>query len=77
MPHDIIRAEMGAAPIIIKALFQSVISIQQFWEIPKQRYSTSKQIAEHGDIHCWYAETQQWFKLHGISINALHSNRSC
>ena len=31
----------------------------------------SKQLAEHGDIHCWYAETQQWFKARAININAL------
>ena len=33
-------------------------------------FMSSKQLAEHGDIHCWYAEMQQWIKSHGISINA-------
>ena len=32
---------------------------------------SSKQLAEHGDIRCWYAEMQQRFMPHGISINAL------
>ena len=27
--------------------------------------------AKHGEVYCWYVETQQWFKSHGISINAL------
>ena len=45
--HDIIPAEIGAAPIIMAA----------FWELPEQSYSrvalmSSKQLAEHGDIHC-------------------------
>ena len=32
--HDIIHAQMGAAPII-KALFQSVTNTQQLWKFPK------------------------------------------
>ena len=41
--------------------------IQWLWELPKKRYSrlaltTSKQLAEPGDNHYWYAETQQWFQ---------------
>ena len=31
VPHDIIRAEMGAAPIITEALFQSVTCIKRLW----------------------------------------------
>ena len=61
MPHDIIRAEMGAAPIITEALFRSMTCIQCLWKLPKQRYPmlalmSSRQLAENGDIHCWYAE---------------------
>ena len=32
---------------------------------------SSRQLAKNGDIHCWYVKMQQWFKSHGISINAL------
>ena len=81
MPHHIIQTEMGAAPIIIVALFQLITCIQWFWELPKGRYSrlalmSSRQLAENGDIHCWYAEMQQSSESHGISINPLppHSN---
>ena len=33
---------------------------------PKPSYSkltlmSSKQLAEHGDNHCWYVEMQEWF----------------
>ena len=80
MPHDIIWAEMGVAPKITEVLFRSVTCIQGLWGLPKGRYSrltllSSRQLAEHGDIHCWYAEMQQWFEpdtlatltlLHGV-----------
>ena len=64
VPHDIIRAELGASPIIIEALFRSVTCIQRLWELPKRRYPrlalmSSRQLGENGDIHCWYAEMQQ------------------
>ena len=50
--------------------------IQRLWELPKRRYPrlalmSSRQLSENGDIHCWYAEMQQWFESHGMSINAL------
>ena len=35
--HDIICTEMGAGPLIIVALFQSMTNIQLLWEIAKQR----------------------------------------
>ena len=55
MPHDIIQTGMGAAQTTIEALFQLVISLQLFWELPKGRYlrleiMSTKQLAEHGDI---------------------------
>ena len=30
-----------------------------------------KQLPEHEDNHCWYAETQQWLESHDIRINAI------
>ena len=67
---------MEVAPIITEALFQRVTCIQCLWELPKGRYSrlalmSSRQLAEHGDIHYWYVEMQQRFESHGISIDAL------
>ena len=32
---------------------------------------SSRQLAENGDIYCWYGEMQQWFESHGMSIDAL------
>ena len=62
--HDIIWAEMVAALFFIEGVFPSVACIQRLWELLKGRYSrlalmSSKQLAEHGDIHCWYAEMQE------------------
>ena len=76
VPHDIVRAERGAAPIAIKALLQLVTNIQYVWKHPKERYPrltlmSSLQPIEHGDTHYWYAEMQEWFHSHGMNINAL------
>ena len=40
-------------------------------KVPRLALMSSRQLAENGDIHCWYAEMQQWFETHGMSINAL------
>ena len=82
VPHDIIHAEMGATSVLIEALFLLVTYIQQLLMLSKGRYSksactSSRQLAEHGDIHCWYAEMQLWFTSHGISINALSLFQYC
>ena len=55
VPHDIIQAEVGAAPIIIEALFRSVTFIQRLWELLKRRYPTlslmsSRQLAKNGEF---------------------------
>ncbi len=76
VPHDIVRAEMGAAPIAVEALLRSVTNIQRIWKLPKERYPrlalmSSLQLTAHGDTHCWYAEMQEWFLSHGMNINAL------
>ena len=73
--NKIIWAEMGDAPLITDTLFWFGTNIQWLWDGLKPRYSIlilmlSEQLAEHGDIHCWYVEIQQWFKSHGININA-------
>ena len=53
VPHDIIRAEMGVAPIITKA-FRSVTCIQRLWELPKRRYATGWKW-RHSLLVCWNA----------------------
>lgn len=76
VPHDIVRAELGAAPVVVEALFQAVTFMHRIWELPHERYPrlalmSSKRLAEDGDTHCWYAEMQSWFGRHGLQIDAL------
>ena len=53
MPHDLIREEMRAAPIVTRPLFQLVIDImQEIWELLKLlKIGTYviKPLVEHGD----------------------------
>ena len=68
VPHHIIQTAMGEVPIIIIVLFWLMTSIHRFWELPKGSYSrlalaSSKQLYEHGDVHCWYAEMKRWFEF--------------
>ena len=67
---------MGAAPLVIKAIFSSVTSIQETWVIPKQRYSkwallSLQQLSEHEYNHCLYVEMQEYFQSQGINLNAV------
>ena len=53
VPHDIIQVEMGTVPKIIQ------VPISNNLGVPLRTVLKSpKQLAEHGDIHCWYVETQ-------------------
>ena len=70
MPHDIIRVEMGAAPIITEVLFRSETYIQCLWELPKRRnprlaLGSSRQLAKNGDTHCWYVEYAAMVRVTG------------
>lgn len=75
-PHEIIRAEMGAAPVVTEALLRAVTFLHRIWELPRQKYprlalTSSRQLADEGDTHCWYAEMRTWLTLHGMSIDTL------
>ena len=74
--YDLILVEMEATPSIHRCIILISDRYPTPLERPKQRYSklvllSSKPLSEHGENHCWYAEIQQWFKSHSISINAL------
>ena len=76
MAHDIFWAKMGVTCIIVEALFQSVTCIRRLWELFEGRYTSlalmsSRQLVEHVDVHCLYAELQEWYELHGITTNAV------
>lgn len=76
VPHDIIRAELVAPPIVVEALTRSVSFMHSLWDLPRHRYArlaleSSRQLALQGDIACWYAEMTSWFQPHGVSMDRL------
>ena len=60
VPHDIIRAEMRAASIIIEALFRLVTCIKQLW-------GSLKEVTEGWHLH----HQNNLRNKHGTNINAL------
>ena len=76
VPHDIIRAEMAAPPMVVEALTRSVSFLHSLWKLPRERYArlaleSSQQITAQGDTSCWYAQMASWFELHGFSMDRL------
>lgn len=76
VPHEIIRAEMAAPPMEIEALTRSVSFIHSLWDTSRDRYTrlaleSSRQLALHGEISCWYAQMTSWFQRHGFSMDRL------
>lgn len=75
-PHEIIRAELGAAPVVTEALLQTVTFLRRIGDLPQQRYprlalDSSRQLSEEGDTRCWYTQVQTWLSLHGMSMDTL------
>ena len=75
-PHSIVRAELGAAPMVVEALFRAVSFLHRIREFSGQRYSrlalvSSQQIAAEGDKDCWYSQMTTWLSLHGLDIDRL------
>ena len=59
VPHDIIRAELAASPLVVEALTRSVSFIHSIWDLPRHRYArlaleSSRQLAMQGDNACYY-----------------------
>ena len=76
VPHEIIRAELAAPPLVIEALTRSVSFIHSIWDLPRDRYArlaleSSRQLASQGDTSCWYAQMTSWFQLHGFGMDRL------
>ena len=76
VPHEIIRAQLAAPPLIIEALTKSVSFIHSIWDLPRDGYvrlalESSRQLATQGDTSCWYAQITAWFQLHGFDMDRL------
>ena len=74
--HEIVRAELGAVPMVVEVLTKSVSYIHSLWNLPSHRYAkialeSSRQLAMGGYSNCWYAQMSSWFQLHGFTIGRL------
>ena len=59
MPHDIVRAEFTAPPMVVEALFQTVTLLHRLRELPPEQlarraFESSRQLAEEGHTGGWY-----------------------
>ena len=39
VPHEIIRAELAAPPLVVEALTRSIPFIHNIWDLPRDRYA--------------------------------------
>ena len=63
VPHDIIRAEQAAPPLVIEALTRSISFIQNTWSLSRGRYArlaleSSRQLASQGNTSCFDMHSQ-------------------
>ncbi|MCO5592980.1 hypothetical protein L7F22_058820 [Adiantum nelumboides] len=76
VPHDIVRAELAAPPMVVEALFQTVCMLHRFQDMDRDQiayraFTASRDLAMGGDTSCWYAQTRDWLSRHGIDIDRL------
>ncbi|MCO5556897.1 hypothetical protein L7F22_010451 [Adiantum nelumboides] len=76
VPHDIIRAELAAPPMLIEALFQTVCMLHKLQSMDRDRFayrafSASQDMALAGDRSSCYAQTRDWFSSQGLDIDRL------
>ena len=66
VPHDIVKVEFVAPPMVVEALFQTVTLLHGLRELPPERlarqaFESSPQLAEEGHTGVWYTEVLEWF----------------
>ncbi|MCO5604088.1 hypothetical protein L7F22_058246 [Adiantum nelumboides] len=76
VPHDIIRAELAAPPMLVEALFQTICMLHRLQSMDRDRlayraFSASQYMALAGDRSSWYAQTRDWFSSQGLDIDRL------
>ena len=76
VPHDIVRAELAAPPMVVEALFQTVCFIQRMRELPADRltrmaFDAAIQISESGYDRSWYTQVSTWFRAHDLDMERL------
>ncbi|MCO5574914.1 hypothetical protein L7F22_028709 [Adiantum nelumboides] len=65
VPHDIMRAEFGAPPMVVEALFQTVGYLHRLRDmradrLPRIALEASRGLADSGDQRSWYASVTRW-----------------
>ena len=76
VPHDIVRAEFAAPPMLVEALFQVCCFIHRMRDmdpgrLSRRAFEASKQLAETGDTGSWYAQMIQLLTRCGWDIDHL------
>ena len=76
VPHEIVKAELTASPLVVVTLTRLVSFIHSLWDLPRHRYAclaleSFRQLALQGDTTCWYGQVTSWFQLHGFSMDRL------
>ena len=76
MPHDIVKAEFVAPPMVVEALFQTVTLLHKLRELPPEQlarraFESSRQLAEEGHTRVWYTHVLEWFARYRIDVDRL------
>ncbi|MCO5546787.1 hypothetical protein L7F22_000223 [Adiantum nelumboides] len=76
VPHDIVRAEFGAPPMVVEALFQKVGYLHRLRDmradrLPRIALEASCGLADSGDQRSWYASVTRWLQTYEYSMDRL------
>ncbi|MCO5586104.1 hypothetical protein L7F22_040043 [Adiantum nelumboides] len=76
VPHDIVRAEFGAPPMVVEALFQTVGYLHRLRDmradrLPRIALEGSRGLADSRDQKSWYASVTIWLQTYGYSMERL------
>ncbi|KAH6554789.1 hypothetical protein KP509_1Z306500 [Ceratopteris richardii] len=76
LPHDIIREDLTAPPMLVQALFDTVCLLHRLRSMDTERiayraFQASHDMALAGDTSSWYAQTRDSLAHHGFDIDRL------
>ena len=76
VPHNIVRAEFAAPPMVVEALFQTVTLLHRLRELLPERlarraFESSRQLAKEGHTGGWYTQVLEWFARYHLDIDRL------
>ena len=76
IPHNIVKAEFAAPPMVVETLFQTVTLLHRLRELLPERlacraFESSRQLAEEGHTGVWYTQVLEWFARYRIDVDKL------